>query len=310
MSEAIHAPIPVDTALRPSRRPRSRPTWLSWNWLGVLPFFLFILAFLLLPATSIVRGALVNDQNQFTLQYMTKLFEPIYATPYISTLEISILTAMSGGLIGFLITWAITLGGLPAWIRSAVLSFSGVASNFAGLALAFALGAALGRLGVVTKLLSTLGINLYPSFTIYGFWGICLAYTYFQIPFMVLIMTPALDGLRREWREAADNLGATQAQYWRLVAIPILLPSLLSALALLFANAFGAYATAAILVGGGIGGALIVSLKVSSQFSTDSLTNPHQGYALAFGMILIVGLTIALYTWSRGRAERWRASGT
>jgi len=294
----------------PRARLLARPAWLNWNWLGVAPFFLFILAFLLLPATSIVRGALVDDNNQFTTQYMLNLFTQVYSTPYVNTIEISIVTAIAGGLLGFLLAWSITVGGLPARIRSAVLSFSGVASQFAGLPLAFALAATLGRSAPITKLLSNAGINLYPSFTIYGVLGICLAYTYFQIPFMVLIMTPALDGLRQEWREAADNLGASRAQYWRLVALPILLPSLLSALALLFSNAFGAYATAAVLVGGGVGGALIISLKVASQFSTDSMTNPHQGYALAFGMILIAGLTILLYSYARGRAEQWRKSGT
>ena len=178
------------------------------------------------------------------------------------------------------------------------------------LALAFALSATLGRTSTITKALSSVGIKLYPSFTIYGFVGICLAYTYFQVPFMVLIMTPALDGLRHEWREAAHNLGATKFQYWRLVAVPILMPSLLSAMALLFANAFGAYATAALLVGGGSGGTLIISLQVAGQFSTDSFKDNHQGYALAFGMIIVVAVTIVIYTWSRQRAERWRQSGT
>lgn len=302
-------PIAALTTETP-RLARSRPVWVTWDWIGVLPFFLFILAFLVLPAWSVVRGALINDGNQLTTEYVSKIFLPENAAPYISTIEVSIITTTAGGLIGFLLAWAVTIGGLPAWIRGAVVSFCGVASNFAGLPLAFALAATLGRTSMLTRALSSIGINLYPSFTIYGLWGICLAYTYFQIPFMVLIMTPALDGLRKEWREAADNLGATQAQYWRLVAIPILLPSLLSALALLFANAFGAYATAAILVGGGPGGALIISLRVSTQFSTDVATNPHLGYALAFGMIVVVGITIALYTWLRQRAERWRPRGT
>lgn len=289
---------------------RSRPVWLSWDWLAVLPFFLFIMAFLLFPASSVVRGAIIDDSNKFTAEYMRNLLLPLYSSPYVSTIEISIFTAIAGGLIGFLLAWAVTIGGLRGGIRRIIISFCGVASNFAGLPLAFALAATLGRTSLLTKALSNIGIALYPSFTIYGLWGICLAYTYFQIPFMVLIMTPALDGLRQEWREAAYNLSATRVQYWRLVALPILMPSLLSALALLFANAFGAYATAAILVGGGPGGMLIVSILVSTQFSTDVATNPHQGYALAFGMIIVVAVTIVIYSWARQRAERWRPHGT
>src|SRR5260221_259219 len=200
------------------------------------------------------------------------------------------------------------IGGLPGHIRSLALSFCGVASNFAGLPLALAFISALGRVGVVTQALKSVGIFLYPDFSMSSYWGVCLAYTYFQIPLMVLIMTPALDGLRPEWREAADNLGASRAQYWQLVMLPILLPSLLSALALLFANAFGAYATAATLVGGGAGESLVVSILVRAQFSNDSLTNPHLGYALAFGMIVVIGFDVVIYTWSGQRAERWRRS--
>ncbi|HLY25073.1 MAG TPA: ABC transporter permease subunit [Aggregatilineales bacterium] len=276
----------------------------------ILPFFAFILAFLLLPTLAIFRGALLDDHNQLTAQYMLKLLSAPYISPYISTIEISIITAVAGGLLGFFMAWAITLGGLPGSVRNATLSFCGVASNFAGLPLAFALAATLGRNSLLVDALSSIGINLYPDFSIYSVIGVCLAYTFFQIPFMVLIMTPALDGLRVEWREAAFNLGANQSQYWRFVTLPILAPSLLSAFALLFANSFGAFATAAILIGAGPGSLIIVSIAVSREFSSDITTNPHQGYALAVGMVIIVLVTIILYSITRARAERWRPRGT
>ena len=76
--------------------------------------------------------------------------------------------------------------------------------------LAFAFIATLGRVGLVTTLLKTLlGISLYDSgFNLYSFWGLSFTYLYFQLPLMVLIITPALDGMRKEWREACENLGA------------------------------------------------------------------------------------------------------
>ncbi len=285
-----------------------RPRWLTWNWLGVLPFFVFLLLFQLGPALKIADGALTDDAEHLTLDNMLKLGGALYQTSYLNTVKISLITSAAGGLLGFTLAWAITVGRLPKQIRSAVLSFCGVASNFAGLPLALAFVAALGRVGILTQILKSICIFLYPDFSMSSFWGVCLAYTYFQIPLMVLIMTPPLDGLRPEWREAADNLGASRGQYWRMVMLPILLPSILSGVALLFANAFGAYATAFALVGGGAGESLVVSILVRAQFSNDSLTNPHLGYALAFGMILVIGLTVVIYTWSRQRAERWRRS--
>jgi hypothetical protein len=125
------------------------------------------------------------------------------------------------------------LGGLPAWMRSALMTFSGVASNFAGVPLAFAFISTLGRTGLVTIMLrdSSASISMLTGFNLLSFWGLTLTYLYFQIPLMVLIITPALDGLKKEWREAAAILGATSGSTGAMVGLPILWPSLLGTFA-------------------------------------------------------------------------------
>ncbi len=140
------------------------------------------------------------------------------------------------------------------------------------------------------------------GFNLLSFWGLTLVYLFFQIPLMILIITPALDGLKREWREAAEILGASGVQYWRMVALPILLPSLLGTFALLFANAFGAVATAYALTGSSLS---IVPIVLFAQIRGDVLQDPHLGYALAFGMIVVTGIANGLYVWLRARTERW-----
>jgi putative spermidine/putrescine transport system permease protein len=198
----------------------------------------------------------------------------------------------------------VVLGGLPQWIRSPVMTFSGVASNFAGVPLAFAYLATYGRLGLLTIILRDwFGFNLYATgFNILSFFGLTLTYMFFQIPLMILIVTPALDGLKREWREAASILGATNLQYWRMVALPILWPTLIGTFALLFANAFGAVATAYALTGSSLS---IVPILLFAQIRGDVLQDPHLGYALAFGMIVVTGIANVLYIWLRTRSERW-----
>ena len=153
---------------------------------------------------------------------------------------------MLGGALGFLIAYAASLEGTPRWVRSAFTTFSGVAANFGGIPLAFAFIATIGTLGIVTNFLrDQLHWNIYrQGFTLFSTTGIEIVYLYFQIPLMILVIAPAIDGLRREWREAASNLGASKFQYWRHVGLPILTPSLLGAVILLFGNAFAAYATA------------------------------------------------------------------
>lgn len=276
----------------------------TWAWIGIVPFLLFALLFLVLPTTHIVVGAFRNPAGEFTLQNVRNLFTPAILASFWISIRVSLASAFLGCVIGFAVAWAVTLGDLPKWLRGPVLTFSGVASNFAGVPLAFAFLATLGRLGLVTVLLREwFGINIYAlGFNLLSFWGLTLTYLFFQIPLMILIVTPALDGLKREWREAAEILGATPGQYWRMVAFPILWPTLLGTLALLFANAFGAVATAYALTGSSLS---IVPILLFAQIRGDVLGDPHLGYALAFGMIVVTGIGNALYIWMRARAERW-----
>lgn len=275
----------------------------TWAWLGVVPFFLFALAFLVAPASYLFIGSFQTLDGSFTLDNFRNLSQPIVVDAYARSLQVSFATALGGTIFGFLMAYAITLGRLPGGIRSGLLTFSGVASNFAGVPLAFAFIATLGRIGLVTVLLKNLGIDLYAGgFSLYSFAGLSLTYMYFQFPLMILIITPALEGLKREWREAAENLGATSGQYWRYVAFPVLLPSLLGTLILLFANAFGAYATAFALTGGTIN---LVTILIGSQMRGDVLRDPGLGYALAVGMVAIMAVSISAYSLLQRRSERW-----
>jgi putative spermidine/putrescine transport system permease protein len=165
----------------------------------------------------------------------------------------------------------------------------------------------LGQLGVITTFLrENLGFNIYDAgFKLSDKFGLELVYLYFQIPLMILIIAPAVDGLKKEWREAAENMGASSGQYWRRVALPILTPSILGTMILLFGNAFGAQATAYQLTGGALP---LATLVISSQISGDVLHNPGLGYAVAMTMIVIMAVSIGLYTVLQRRSERWLRS--
>jgi len=278
----------------------------NWkNWIGVIPFFLFAILFLFLPSFRLFAGSFINSEGHFTLENLLELFtQPYILNSYWLSIRISAVTALGGGIFGFLLAYSVTVGGLPRALRPALITFSGVASNFAGVPLAFAFVATLGRTGFVTALLKNLfHLNLYDSgFSLYSFVGLSLTYMYFQFPLMVLIMAPALDGLRREWREAAENLGATTMQYWFHIAMPILLPSLLGAMILLFGNAFGAYATAYALTGGALP---IITIQIGAQIRGDVLHNPGLGYAMAMGMVIIMAVSLAGYSLLQRKTERW-----
>jgi len=272
-------------------------------WVATLPFFAYTVAFLFLPAASVLVGAFQGTKNQATLSNVRLLFDHPYIDAYRTSIEISLVTALLGAVLGLLIAYAAIRDGTPRIVRSVITTFSGVAANFGGIPLAFAWIATLGPLGVLTTWLRNAGWDpTQHGFQLFSKTGVEIAYMYFQLPLMILVIAPAVDGLRKEWREAAANLGAKQWQFWRYVGMPVLMPSLLGAVILLFGNAFAAYATAYSLTAGSVN---IVPILIGAYYTGNVLNNPHLAQALAFGMFVVLAVMMVLYIPLQRRAARW-----
>ncbi|MEU4692865.1 ABC transporter permease subunit [Actinoplanes sp. NPDC023714] len=192
-------------------------------------------------------------------------------------------------------------------LRRVVTAAAGVLAQFGGVTLAFAFLATIGLSGFLTLWLSEHGVDLYAG----GVWlfelpGLTLVYTYFQIPLTVIVFLPALDGIRPQWREAAESLGGTTWQYWTRVAGPLLAPAFLGSTLLLFANAFSAYATAAALVSQG---SPIVPLQIRGALTSEVvLGQANLGKAMALGMVIVVAVVMTLYSLLQRRTARWLAA--
>jgi putative spermidine/putrescine transport system permease protein len=273
-------------------------------WIGTLPFFAYTIAFLFVPAGAVMLGAFQDKHDHATFSNIKLLFHHPYIDAYWGSIQISLITAIAGAVFGMFVAYAAIREGTPRWIRSALSTFSGVAANFGGIPLAFAFIATLGPLGVVTVWFRSSGYDIgakWPHFQLFSARGIELAYLYFQLPLMILVIAPAIDGLKREWREAASNLGAKGWQFWRYVGIPVLMPSFLGAFILLFGNAFAAYATAYSLNQG----QNIVPILIGAYYTGNVLDNPHLAQALAFGMFVVLALMMLIYIPLQRRSARW-----
>ncbi|MFJ9953545.1 ABC transporter permease [Kitasatospora sp. NPDC091207] len=269
-----------------------------------MPLFLFFAIGFGLPAVAIAIGAFTTSTDaeggggQFTLDNVTASVQGAYWTAMVSSLKLSALTALLSTVIGLPIAQAVVTSR-HTWLRQAVLTASGVLANFGGLPLAFAFVATLGNAGEITELLHLTD----HGWSLYTFTGLTIVYLYFLIPLMVLTITPALDGLRVQWREAAHNNRATTVQYWRHVALPILLPSLLGGFVLLFGSAFAAYATAAAMVGATVP---LVSRSIADALSGNVLVGQgNLALALSLNMIVVAVLVMAVYLPLQRRSARW-----
>ncbi len=214
-------------------------------------------------------------------------------------------TAIAGAIIGGLLAWAVVRGDPNGLLRQLVIAASGVLAQFGGVMLAFAFLATFGFNGLATMFVrDVLHVDVLTDASwLYSLTGLVVVYTYFQIPLMLIVFLPSLDGLRQEWYDASASLGGSSWSFWRHVGGPILAPAFLGALLLLFTNAFSAYATAAALISQG---ASIVTLQIAGSLQSEVVIGQENvGKALALGMIIVVSLVMALYALIQRRASRW-----
>ena len=282
-----------------------RRRW-TGTYLPLVPFFAYVSLFLLLPTFIVLVGAFQSADGSPSLENIgTVLSGPRFLQAFGRSVQLSLVSALAGAILGGLLAWAVSVGGPGGRLRQIAVAASGVLAQFGGVMLAFAFLATFGITGTVTILLkNSVGFDLAAdSRWLYGMTGLTIVYTYFQIPLMVIVFLPALDGLRQEWWEASTSLGGSSWSYWRHVGGPILAPSFLGAVLLLFANAFSAYATAAALVSQG---SPIVPLQIGEAMSGEVvLGQANVGKALALGMIIVVAVVMTLYALLQRRASRW-----
>jgi putative spermidine/putrescine transport system permease protein len=271
--------------------------------LPLLPFLAFVFIFLLIPTVTVVISS-VYDEGTFSFERINALFTGTALTALWKSVLLSGTTAIIGAVLGAVLAWLVVSSPPTSLFRRTVVSVCSVLAQFGGVALAFAFLATIGLNGVLTVWAQDqFGWNLAGAGWLYSLTGLILVYTYFQIPLMVIVFLPALEGLREQWREAAVSLGATSWQYWRQVAVPLLTPAFLGSALLLFANAFAAYATAAALVSQG---SPILPLLIRAALTSEVvLGQAGFAYALALEMIVVVAVVMVAYTALVRRTSRW-----
>jgi len=275
--------------------------------LGVLPFFAYTTIFLGIPTLIVVVGAFLDGNGHPTFGNLSALTQPQIVSAFIHSTVLSAVTAVLGAVLGALLAYAVSTAREGGLMRRLVASLCGVLAQFGGVTLAFAFIATFSSQGFLTLWLQKYGMDLAGSNWLYEpYKGLVLVYTYFQIPLMLIVFLPAVEGLRPQWREATESLGGSTWNYWRHVAGPILAPSFIGAMLLLFTNAFSAYATAAALISQG---SPIIPLQIGGTLSSEVILGQENvGKAMALGMVAIVAVVMTLYVVLERRTTKWLGS--
>ena len=280
----------TDTGARPVRAGR-RPRLPAW--LGTTPFLVYIGIFLLLPTGIVVVNAFRSPSGALNLSSLKTPFESPDRSYFTGSLELCLISSVFGAVLGAILAYAIASGDPDGTVRRLYIAVSGVLAQFGGVTLAFAF----------VVLIGPVGLLIHASWFYTFPWGIAVIYTYFQVPLMVLVFLPAIDGLKAQWREASDSLGASSWQYWRYVGAPLLAPAFFGAALLLFANALSAFAT---IVAWENQIAYIVPQQIYLAINSEvGLSNVNQADVLALGMIVMVAIIMTGYAFLQRRAARW-----
>ena len=275
-------------------------------YLALIPFHLYVALFLILPTIIVTVGAFTTASGEPTTDNVMRLFtDETFVDAFIKSIQLAVSTAIAGSILGGLLAWAVVRGDPNGPLRQLVIAASGVLAQFGGVMLAFAFLATFGFNGLATMFVrDVVHVDVLTDASwLYSLTGLVVVYTYFQIPLMLIVFLPSLDGLRQEWYDASASLGGSSWSFWRHVGGPILAPAFLGALLLLFTNAFSAYATAAALISQG---ASIVTLQIAGSLQSEVVIGQENvGKALALGMILVVSVVMLLYALIQRRASRW-----
>ena len=287
----------------PSRGRASLTSFLK-NVAPALPLLAIIGFFFLFPIFRLIYVSFMSNENTFTLDnFRTTMQEP-YRSGFFNSIKIGLFSAAIAALPGAVAAYFIESRG-PVKLRRTISVMSGVLANTGGVPLAFMFYAALGIQGQLTKVLKFFGWDIYAGrFSLGTFLGLLIVYLYFQLPLMIIVFSPAIVALRREWSEAARNLGANQLNYWIKIGIPLLFPSFIASFLLLFASGFSAYATANALT---IGDIALTPLQIGGLLDGNvSASQINLGKALGVVMIVISAFAVIPYLAIQRRSARWQ----
>ena len=270
---------------------------------AVAPFAVYTFLGLGIPILAVVDYAFRNPRGQLTLANVSTITHGTYLLGFKNSIMLATITSVVPGVLGVVLAYAIHTSR-SGFLRRLVATASGVLANFGGINLTFMFIATLGSTGVLTAWLNVVHLNPWNfGFNLYSFYGVVVVYMYFQVPLMVLVITPALGGLRASWREAASNMGASPWRYWRHVGVPVLFPSVLGGMLLLFGSAFAAYATAETLTAGTV---TLAPIQIGNLLAGNAISGQQNvGYAIGLGMFLVLAVTMLAYGLVRRRSSKW-----
>lgn len=249
-----------------------------------IPFFVLVIAFLILPFISMVKSSLTDpDTGAFSfINYSLCFTKQAYFMSIRNSLRITLIATAVVMVVSFFVALAVySVFSAKRWF----MPILNISQNFAGFPLAFAFILMLGKQGFFRALFSAFGSNLLQNYKLETYDGIIPIYIWFGIPLCVLLLLPGFDAVHKEWKEASTLLGCSSAGFWTRIGIPNIMPTFLGTLSIVFADSITTYTTVYTIMQSN---AALLPVKIGQMFSGDLKAQTEVGCALSVIMILII----------------------
>jgi spermidine/putrescine transport system permease protein len=249
----------------------------SW----ALPYFIFLVLFVVLPLLLIVMYALQDGSGHFTLRNITKFFSDKDAlSTFALSIEVAIENTLLCVLIGYPAAYILADNKLNRSAVTVVLFILPMWIN------------ALMRTLATAELFNMAGIPLGKGTLLFG-----MCYDY--LPFMIYPIYNQLKKMDPSYAEAAQDLGATPVQVFRKVTLPLSMPGVWSGVMMVFMPTVSTFAISEFLTNN--------KIKLFGTIIQENINNSMWNYGAALSLIMlgIIGIT----TFLQGGDQQEEVSG-
>ncbi|NBI10489.1 iron ABC transporter permease [Colidextribacter sp. OB.20] len=213
-----------------------------WTVLTLLLLAAFLL-FVIFPIGMLIVKSLLTGDG-IDLSYFVKFFtKKYYWSALVNSFQVTVISTLVSCLIGVPMAYLLRSVKIPgSELLNILIVISYLSPPFIG---AYAWIQLLGRNGFITRIINALlGIKFRG---IYGFAGIILVFSLQSFPLIYMYVSGAMKNLDNSLNEAAESLGCNAFQRVTKVIFPLVMPSLLAGMLLVFMRVFSDFGTPMIM---------------------------------------------------------------
>lgn len=244
-----------------------------------LPYFIFLVLFVVVPLVLIAVYALQDADGHFTLENLSVFTRPKIINAFLVSLEVALENTAICILVGYPVAYILADKSLNRSSVTVVLFILPMCIN------------ALMRTMATAEIFNVLGIGLGKGTLLFG-----MAYDY--LPFMIYPIYTVLDKMDKSYAEAAQDLGASPLIVFTKVTLPLSMPGVLSGVMMVFMPTVSTFAISEILTNN--------TIQLFGSVIQEHFYNLmwNQGAALSMLMLIIIGVTMLLTPDKEEEAER------